>query len=474
MTPIAGADGEKRVDYLVLSSTETGKDAEWREVIATLEKKHENSGQLLFEKGDLSAVLPALQELHPRYVCVVAQHPEVTREFVSQLHQVTRQIDDDPYADVRWGILTGYDAANALAIAKTSKPLVVQRVASGTEVALDKCQEGIWYCELKKNRMVKKEKGGQPVEAKGPDDTTRVIAETLNDYKADLFVTSGHATERDWQIGFRYKNGYFKCKAGQLYGLNTKGEKIDINSPNPKVYMPIGNCLMGHIDGSDAMALAWLNSAGVHQMLGYTVPTWYGYAGWGCLDYFIEQPGRYSFSEAFFANQHAMIHRLDSCFPEFAKMPLKDPNEATKRGRRISATPLAKELKLSGQDAVGLLFDRDALVFYGDPAWEARMADGALAYGQKLSEKDGVMTFEVTPNTGADSFKPVNTNGSQRGWRPMVHFFPERIDPSKIEILEGKELKPVIADDFILVPNPRKVEEGRSYRVRFRVGEAAS
>jgi len=463
------AQAAEPVSYAILSSEETAKDGDWQKVIGALEKKYPKANKVTFSSGKPSEALAELQKLHPQFVCFVAEHAEVTRAFVTQVHQMTRGIDEDPYADVRWGILTGYDAANALAIAQTSEPLVIGKVASGTEVALEKCQEGIWYCELKKNRMVKKEKGGKAIESKGPDDTTRVLAETLNDYKADLFVTSGHATERNWQIGYSYKNGYFKCKDGQLYGQNTKGEKIEINSPNPKVYMPIGNCLMGHIDSSDAMALAWLKSAGVHQMLGYTVPTWYGYAGWGCLDYFIEQPGRYSFVDAFLANQHAMIHRLETCFPDLARLPLDDPNTATKRGRSIKATPRAKELGLGGQDAVGLLFDRDAVVFYGDPAWDARMADGDLAYGQKLSEEDGVYTFDVTPNIGAKSFEPVNINGAQRGWRPIVGFFPERIDPSKVEILEGKELGAVIADDFILVPNPRKVEEGKNYRVRFRV-----
>jgi hypothetical protein len=65
-------------------------------------------------------------------------------------------------------------------------------------------------------------------------------------------------------------------------------------------------------------ALAFLNSAGVYQMVGYTVPTWYGYGGWGMLDYFLEQPGRFTLSEAFFANQQAFIHRLVTSFPEAA------------------------------------------------------------------------------------------------------------------------------------------------------------
>jgi zinc protease len=138
---------------------------------------------------------------------------------------------------------------------------------------------------------------------------------------------------------------------------------------------------------------------------------------------------------------------------------------------KIEGTQRAKDLGLGAQDGVGLLFDRDALVFYGDPAWDARLADGDLAYGQSLTEKDGVWTFEVKPEIGAKSFAPVNENGAQRGWRPMVAFLPERLE-GEIEILEGGELGAVVADDFVLLPNPRKVEDGKAYRVVFRVAAA--
>jgi zinc protease len=466
VSPLIEARGES-VSYAILRSETTAADGEWQKVIAALEKKYPEAVKITFADGEPTSATEELKELRPRYACFVASHPEVTRAFVTRVHQMTRQLDDDPYTDVRWGILTGHDAENALTIAETNEPLVIERVASGTDVSLEHCEEGVWYCELNKNRMVKKEKGGEPVEARGPDDTTKVLVETLNDYQAQLFVTSGHATERDWQIGFRYQNGYFKSKDGQLFGVDTKGEKIEVHSPNPKVYMPIGNCLMGHIDGPDAMALAWLKSAGVRQMLGYTVPTWYGYAGWGCLDYFVEQPGRYSFTEAYLANQHATIHRLETCFPEIAREPLADPNAAMKLRSKIQGTAVARELELRAQDGIGLLFDRDAVAFYGDPAWDARLAKGKLAYDQLLTEKDGVWTFEVIPETGAQSFEPVNTNGSQRGWRPMVAFLPERLTGS-IEILEGAEFGAVVTDDFVLLPNPRKVEEGKRYRVVFQ------
>ena len=44
---------------------------------------------------------------------------------------------------------------------------------------------------------------GQTVARKScPQDTTKLIVDSLNDYKPDVFITSGHATERDWQLGF--------------------------------------------------------------------------------------------------------------------------------------------------------------------------------------------------------------------------------------------------------------------------------
>lgn len=48
----------------------------------------------------------------------------------------------------------------------------------------------------------------------------------------------------------------------------------------------------------------------------------------------------------------------------------------------------------------------------------------------------------------------------------MIHFLPERI--GTVEILEGQELQPVITDDFVLVPNPRKCDPAKTYRVVFR------
>jgi zinc protease len=124
-------------------------------------------------------------------------------------------------------------------------------------------------------------------------------------------------------------------------------------------------------------------------------------------------------------------------------------------------------LGVNAGDAPGLLHDRDVVAYYGDPALQARMKPGACAYEQELTKEGKVYTLTVTGMRGAESFEPVNRNGSQRGGRPVVESLPERI--GKVEVLEGAEWSPVIADDFILVPNPGK---GERMVVKFRETES--
>lgn len=449
---LASALTASAADYAVVVSSRTAADAAWQPVVEKLKAKH--AAQVLTYTDAVEEVLPALTKAMPRYTCLVATHEEATREFVQRVHRLTRRLDADPYTDTRWGILTGFDAANALAIASEEKPLTIHKAGSGTELAMDRIESGTYYCELRKGHMVQKEKGGAAEEKHVEPDTTKALVDLINTGAPDLWVTSGHATERDWMIGFRYRNGFWKSRAGQLFGEDTKGAKFDVNSPNPKVYLPIGNCLMGHIDGPDAMALAYMKSAAVRQMAGYVLPTWYGYQGWGLLDYFVEQPGRYTLTEAFHANNLALVHRLATNFPGAEKIATVDDNGRPEKGVNLPAAAG----KLTRQDLQGLLFDRDNVAFYGDPAWEARMAPGKLNWEQKLTEEDGTFTLTLTPLAGAATWQPVNQNGSQRGGRPVIQYLLRRIQQEQVQITAGQELKPVIADDFLLVPLPEKTD----------------
>jgi zinc protease len=447
--------------YSVVVSKATLDDPQWKAVVDALVAKH-GAKVIVFEKS-VGAALPELRRQFPRYACFVARPNEAGREFVAAVSRLTRRLDDDPYTDVLWGILTGYDADCALRIARHKEPLVIHRVTAATEVDLSLCDEGVWYCELDPAKAVRKKAAEEPRSFPRQVDSTKCFVDALNEYHADLFVTSGHASEHDWQIGYRYRNGVFRCKGGRLFGVDTAGARLPVHSDNPKVYLPVGNCLIGHIDGPDCMALAYMNSAGVKQMIGYTVPSWYGFAGWGMLDYFLEQPGRFTLAEAFFANQQALIYRLATCFPGAERADAQ--GSGLPKGCKPSAQ--ADDLGLTLQDGAGLLYDRDSVAFYGDPAWEARMAPAKAAWEQSLVEQDGQYTFEIRPLRGKSSFQPINTNGSQRGGRPVVQLLPHRIDAKSVKVVAGADLKPLVTGNFVLVPLPREVEPKSSYRVVF-------
>ena len=414
--------------YCIVVSKATAEDRQWKTVVAALRDKH-RAEVLVYDKSP-AETRDALRRMMPRYIGFVARPTEAGREFVAKAHQLTRQLDDDPYTDALWGIITGYDAETALRIMRQKEPLVIRRAAAATEIELPLCEEGLWYCELHQGKMVQKLPGGKPRQQHAPADTTRALVDVLNEYRPQLFVTSGHASERDWQIGYGYRNGQFRCEKGQLFGLDTEGHRFPVHSDDPKVFLPVGNCLMGHVDGPDAMALAYMKSAGIRQMIGYTVPTWYGYAGWGMLDYFVEQPGRFSLAEAFVANQQALVHRLATCFPGLEKAKAEG-----RPGSHGELSQAARDAGLSWSDADGLLYDRDTLAFYGDPAWEREWPQDRWPGNRSCRLPTGGISSTSDHCAGEKSFDRVNKNGSQHGGRPIVQFLPPKdrlpLDPHR-------------------------------------------
>lgn len=435
-------------DYAVVVSEPTWTIPDWRGVVDALTARH--GGTLIVYTGSVSAAQAKLQAARPRYVCFVAQPGELGRSYVVQVSRMCRALDDDPYGDALWGIITGYEPQDALRLAQHSEPLLVRRAAGGCGLDLDAFSEGVWYSEGEKNAMWEKRPGESAREGTCPDDTTSLLVHELNVNHPDYFVTSGHATDRDWQIGYSYRNGQFRCRNGQLFGLDTAGGRFNVISPNPKVYAPLGNCLMGLVGDREAMALAWMRTGGVHQMAGYVVPTWYGTL-WGLSDYFVGGQGRYSFAEAFFFNSQYVVQQLESRFPRIARLNLDDydlESETNSLGR------LAQEHRITDRDALGLLWDRDTIAFYGDPAWDARLQPvRAPLWECRLVEKGGRYTFQVTaPADGT--------------WgRPPGLLLPRRV--RDVQVSQGADLGPIITDDFILLPVTGARRSGERFTVEF-------
>jgi hypothetical protein len=409
-------------DSVVLVSAATRYDEGWAKVVARLEAAH--AADVLVFRASPVELQEELRRRQPRFVTWVARPEELGPKAAVVMHRLARENDADPYEDFQWGVVTGLDAAQALKVADPGRPLVIRTVGAGTSFAMECVEQGYGFSEFKAGEAWEKPLGGVPREVAGAKDSTATIVAKLNEGRTDLFITSGHATEHDWQPGYRYRNGAFGHKDGVILGKALDGSVHPLASPNPKVYLPIGNCLMGNVPGGDCMALSWMASGGVRQMVGYVQPTWFGYAGWGVLDYFLEQPGRFNLNQAWQANHHALIWRL----------------QEVAAGRAPAG------------DRRGLEFDRDMTIFYGDPHWDARLAPGPLRWTETLTTlPSGEVEWVIEPTAGPRTFVPVDTNGSQRGGRPLVAFLPRHA--AGWEVVAGPA-RVLAADDFVVLPNP--------------------
>lgn len=438
-TALAQEENPTQNGYSIITWKNTAATKEWKEVIDALQEKHQ--AQLIVCENSLNEALPSLQKQQPHFVAIVGQSTQIGSKVLQDLQPMLRQIDADPYLDVRWGVITGRSASDAMRIVKEKQALVIERTVSATRLPTSFGKEVECFDELTARRHSLKKDGGMNQEIPLPaDDSIAALAQAFADPRTQFIVTSGHATTRDWQPGYSYKNGAFHSRDGVLYGLDLAKKEHPVRSDTPKIYLPCGNCLMGQVDGSDAMALAWMHSAGVRQMAGYLEPTWYGYMGWGMLDYFYEQPARFTFAEAFVANQHALIHRL------------------------------ATQKNLSAMDRKGLLFDRDMVAFYGDPAWSATMAaqPDALWFSQKLTQTADTILLEIAPLNKESSYTTIDTNGSQRGGRPFIAFLPKDINPEEYELVSASRYNPILGNDFVLLPRPENDPKPTHLEVRWK------
>lgn len=431
---------EVRQGYAIVATQSVLDDADWTKVVDSLRSKYADQYEVAVITWDDSA-FDRLKEVFPKYACFVVKPDEATIDRLVSVWQGTRSLDDDPYGDVIWGIITGYDASDALRLTQV-KPMTVERACGATSIATKYFKSSIVFDETNKNHWRVKEEGKEEEDRNdAPDDTTRAIAEALN--SAQLFVTSGHATENNWSIGYAYRNGFFVAQDDKLFGVPSKesGEKpFLVEATGSKIQLASGNCLWGNIDKPCCMALMMIRHANVDMLMGYVVPTWFGYMGWGVQDYYIEQPGRFTVAEAFYANNQALLYLIES-------------NNAAPEGEKL---PLMK--------SEGLKYDRDVVVLYGDPAWQNALAVQDSGWKQTLeSEKadDGTITWTLTidPVETENPYALIDANGSERSNRPLFQILPQRV--KDVKIIENQDIGAVITDDFILIPLSTKLPKGK-------------
>ena len=128
-----------------------------------------------------------------------------------------------------------------------------------------------------------------------------------------------------------------------------------------------------------------------------------------------------NFSEAFFANQQALLYTLESKYGQTCKVSGDIPREHE-----------------------GLLHDRDNVAFYGDPAWEA-----SLEKGSPRANYSHTVTKRTTAGDGGwvEWEYRLTTLQSGKWSRPPVYVFPARVQ--RVRLISGGG---VLTCRFLMLP----------------------
>lgn len=469
-------EGPQCVEYVVMAGKEVMEDSSWHKVAETLRAKHE--AVLLTYQHHPDELLPALKQLNPRYVAVVEKPENLGRDYVIGLNRMSRQVDEDVYADFLWGIITGYDAEAAMKMVDNSTEPLVIKDAVATIMEL---HSGKWFDRfawVDDHRMglwgEKKAKGDSvvtyqlPMGKKGskrvnPVDEMQTFYDIYAAYDPDLVVTAAHATERNLEMPFSLGN--IKARNGVLYMDFPESPRDLKESGKRRVYLPIGNCLIANVNHTkESMAVAWMNSAHATTLVGYVVTTWHGRNGWGGLKYWLTTPGRYTIAEAFYLNQQDMMHQLMQWNSGFTCLEYPyDASNEFEAGTQLIKDSLGVEASI---DMLGFLHDRDVLAYYGDPKWDARLQ-------QIPEENDFTVTSEIQGNqcivtiTTQENFNPERMKGDHFKEEhvldlPFSYFFPERLNHPRLA--DGQEWKVAVDENFLLIYNA-DFEPGKTYKV---------
>jgi len=372
--------------------------------VQALKTKHAALGPKVFTyKSDVREVLPDLQGMHPYYTCFVTPKELAGRAFTGEVSRMAREILPDPYCDTFWGILTGYNASDIKRLAEFKGPInitdALDMVGGFHHSLMRRCYS---FDETQENnlRITDPAKKYDNEHTRISKDFTEEFLKLVKGGGFQIMMTSGHASEHDWASGYlSSSNMYLIDRKGGLFARDTRGRVTEIRDTTPKIWCAAGNCLIGNIPhGEDScMATAMIHSFGVYQLMGYTIETWFGRQGWTAQGMLTDYPGYYSFNESFhFANAWIVenlvkrdLNHITLDTSDYETFQVKAG--ASLRGIRFRNSEEQKE-------ALGLLYDRDVVAFYGDPAMRAAIdpKPGQTLKLERFLDGQGILTLKLT------------------------------------------------------------------------------
>ncbi len=467
------ADGATPRDtYAIVASKAVMDDPAWKAAtVDVLLAKHPGARVAVWAH-DPTEVRAKLSHWQPSFTAFVVRPEQAGMRFTVDVSHLCRTLDDDPYTDTFWGVVTGYDPAAARALAEAG-PIAIERALDCAGCDLTAFGKAWRYTEDHRGTMNVWARGDTPAIQDVPCDTdnTQGVLERLRGDRVQFLSTSGHATQHDWQMGYCGPNMAMVHKDGRLIARDTKKQEHPAGSDEPKVYFANGNCLIGDIDKTDCMALSWMRDGGVRQFMGYTVTTWFGAQGWGTLGLFVDTAGLCTANEAFHFTNAGIVRALEEtgiadlrdfriAEPKHVNLPQTPGMEAWAAGQ-AKAGRKPEDIRKGLRQIMGNLHDRDTVCFYGDPALDARIADGrwhvsppTFVPGKKGSTAGGTLTLSLRAGEGVrEGTVWLRLPGSWTYEDWASRFSPELGKPD------------LCLDNMIRFPNA-KPKAGETYTVR--------
>ena len=455
--------------YTIISSKATMSDPAWAEVATALKNKYPHAEIYTLPELTESSIRNTLRSTGARYAACILRPQEIGRELVNHLHRAARSIDTDPWGDCIWGIITGYTAEDARRIAEASQPLIIKRLLGTTNVDHNRFEHSCcitdWTLAPVREQTGYTEPTTTTYEADANDPLLDIFASQLSTQAPQLVISSSHATPFNLEMPFgrglifSHGNRFHKLTrkdwqafAGSTVAEAMSGDETQLEALAPtketvepdtttRVWLAAGNCLFGNANNSpNSMCITALSAYHCNQVVGYTVPSWYGEGGWGTLGTFFGNTADTSLAEAWFLNNQFLLHRTQQLNPELLSVQFNDesfnPGALVPQLMRYNIQP-DKEV---AKDMFGLVHDRDVVAFYGDPAWRASLDESNSQSPYSITWKSP-KEFTITANLDTKSRCAVWFPTAETGRNATSCSHPEAVFTNDFILFPTLELK---------------------------------
>lgn len=429
--PVPQVPAPKPGEYAVLISSDSAEMPEWMAVAQALLDKYPGAALCVLPSLTEDACTEALRRAHPRYAAIVLRPQEVTRDTTNALHRAARNMDEDPYGDCIWGIITGYEPGDALRIAQGQGTIVLNRLLTVAQADNERFEHSC--CMGEKEGCFITERTGEstttsfdPTTPEGQeklkDGLQGYFAYQLTAQNPQLILTATPSTPFSLEMPlckgliFPARNRFYSVDCphliafasahqpaaeGKTGALQSLAEAMHFPSIEPdtneRVWLALGSGSMGDACGSrQSMVITAVSAYGCHQFVGFTISSWYGKMASDVLRFFLNHTDSTTLAQAVFLANQLLIEKTLSIDPRLLQVRVNGQNIDAEFQRDLVASGV-RVANDQARDAVGLVLERDALVFFGDPARPAIVSSERQRAPLTVTrDKDGALSLSAS------------------------------------------------------------------------------